>query len=655
MPYSYFRGYRGPLFDTAATSLGELPLETPRAIVTMTGTGTLIANPANVQYASATLTGTGTMSTKAKLRAKATITGTGSLSAKAILLAKASLLSTGALSGTAHATAPPIVPGVPVDISEMELVLYPKDNLSSPIRLLSLTKEREFEEQVSESGAGKFKQALDGSAPTLGQLVGVNVKGVRAWTMWLEEFERTALTEGGKGATLNQWSGRGHAAMLERGLILPTNGLNHWPKQADLFLDYRHTGYNKAGWTTPREVTSVETAKIDWPIIPWPYGMPANELAQLGSKTMVMWSSDGSLTGHWTGTPATSHKINYFIQDFSTPWEGTYAFFFSTLNQGSAYIDDVPIANAGEGLSGVSESSGLFSGPVRLSAGNHRLALWIHVWPAFPGILNLAGYASALYIPGYPPTLICQSAGNQGIVMKEWPSEPPGMTPGNAVRLVAESIQARGALPWLQIYSFSDTHDSAGQPWGTPMPTISTKIQTDFYTFLREASATYFDFRVNPLNFSLELYKFGTMNNIVSGLTFSQTTNLTGLSQHGKWRISNVLYGDFQDQYYEAVDSISVAANGRHEAQYAIGSVDSPYEAQRVLDKALFEFANQREEITASVDGPVGYVDYKLGQRANVPDSTGSLVQRRITAITVSDDPQTGRTITTPHLGNTIV
>jgi hypothetical protein len=86
-----------------------------------------------------------------------------------------------------------------------------------------------------------------------------------------------------------------------------------------------------------------------------------------------------------------------------------------------------------------------------------------------------------------------------------YPSQIPGMTPGRVVRLLKEEAQARGVL--MPELGFTDTTDSAGQPW--PYPSISTRVGTDYFTVLREMAATYIDFTMRVGSFTLDMWNLG--------------------------------------------------------------------------------------------------------------------------------------------------
>src|SRR6185369_1368470 len=97
-------------------------------------------------------------------------------------------------------------------------------------------------------------------------------------------------------------------------------------------------------------------------------------------------------------------------------------------------------------------------------------------------------------------------------VMVEYATEPPGMTPGQAIILCLDEALARESDPlWQEIrdnLNFDEARDSNGDYWPV-FADMATKIGTGVYTFLRELAGTYIDFSMSPGGFILNAWTIG--------------------------------------------------------------------------------------------------------------------------------------------------
>lgn len=112
-----------------------------------------------------------------------------------------------------------------------------------------------------------------------------------------------------------------------------------------------------------------------------------------------------------------------------------------------------------------------------------------------------------------------------------FPTIPPSFTPG----FVADELcryepgQAeRGALPLITM-GFDADVDSNGDPWVERI-TPSFQIGTDCLTAIKQLAESYFDVRIDPVTFTLNLYQtFGS----ASGAEFEAGENITDLTHTG--------------------------------------------------------------------------------------------------------------------------
>jgi hypothetical protein len=177
---------------------------------------------------------------------------------------------------------------------------------------------------------------------------------------------------------------------------------------------------------------------------------------------------------------------------------------------------------------------------VEVTAGTHNFAAAV-ANPAAPNQADPTDYnPTGLALRAYR----CNSAGKplgsaEAVTSTSWkvcayPPWAPGMTPGEVMRHVIAEAQARGALTGVTL-NFDDTVDSAGAAWPS-VTDISTKIGTDYLTFFREMSATYFDFWMEPASLTLWAWAKDTRGTTTSvtlaATTNPATSNLAALAHH---------------------------------------------------------------------------------------------------------------------------
>lgn len=522
-------------------------------------------------------------------------------------------------------------------------------DLSNAIDVLTFA-DASWQEQVSDSGAGQLTIQNDMTQPALGQLIGMYIEGRLVWTMICEHKLRKTVQQGEEAVEVTVWSGPGHLALFKRALTYPVLGLDAQPKQRDMVYDWTHPDYDDSWWAPAQVVATSATAAVSWTGALWAIDDGSTSIPE--PATSILAAPNDSITDAELG--------NRFLRKTVTITESRdeYFLFFGGDDTFAMWIDGCPILNSDTNQNFTNRNMVQLD----LSIGEHTFA-WqcTNLLRASPGE-NPTGSAWDLYAPGFPLTLIAypgDGASPEVVVgpteLLPDPDDPPGMSPGHALRLWLEAAQARGCLTYITL-AFDDDNDSDGVPWTTDLPSgrpsarISTKILTDGLTFLREVSATYCDFRMSPDGFVLYAWNKGTMNYVSSGQTWTPLNNVTVLEQQKEFAIANVLVGEYNDSYLADEDTTSVALYERIEGRLAIGAANGADEAQRVLDQALVLYANPREEISVQVDGPTGYLDYDLGQLADTLDSEGSAITERIVAITVSTEKLVGRVLTTPTL-----
>jgi hypothetical protein len=168
---------------------------------------------------------------------------------------------------------------------------------------------------------------------------------------------------------------------------------------------------------------------------------------------------------------------------------------------------------------------------ITLSAGTHVICFEVDNLPPF-GAPNPGGVAGAVYIPGFPPTLVWETS--NAMKIQEYVSELPGMTVGNVIRLAVQEQIDVFSHTWasdLDLSGFSDTVDSNSDAWSGET-NISVQVGHDSVLDLfAKIQDVYGDVRMNPNSWAIDAYNSGNMTG--TGPVFSDATRIGELT-HGE-------------------------------------------------------------------------------------------------------------------------
>jgi hypothetical protein len=407
----------------------------------------------------------------------------------------------------------------------------PGDELST----LAGSHSRSWQEQLDEPGAGDFSlQVDDADLPAfLGDgddVVTFSYKGVEAFTLLCEKWESTAVSEGEESDQVRKYSGRGHLAVLERGVIYPTLGCDKQPIEEDRLFNWASPQFDDSSWTTATLVHTYGPARTDW-------GINDNlDPAWPDNNAKIMWAADGTPTAAEPGDV-------YFRQSFSIAADGTYRLYVIADNFGEVYIDGQFMLAPGAG----SQADGFTSAAtadVTLTAGTHYFAAVVtnSSITSVPGpqTPNPAGVAFTIVTVDAGGAIgVVAARSTTAMLHLPYPVTVPGMTPGQALGIVLAETQARGGLPFVTL-SFDDDLDTAGTPWPI-VADIATKVGNDLLAFVREVSGTYIDVYMAPGTWVLDAWVKGDRGG-ASGVAFVAATdpmdplsgNLVGLEHKGE-------------------------------------------------------------------------------------------------------------------------
>lgn len=394
------------------------------------------------------------------------------------------------------------------------------------VAALPLTRGRAWTEQLSEAGsAGITFQNDDPALPGVSEssLIRMSFKGEPAVVMVCDTVDAVELiAPDDEAAEATAWSGRLHITHPERAVVYPSRGVRQKPIQENRAGDYTAPEYDDSGWVNAQGLGTFSAAMAYWYTSTWP-GQLFREAfprffdfinaANFPDFAAPILSVPGATLRRGRPLPADSGGDTHYRQQVTIPADGSYEAHTIGDDQIEVFGDGVQIATAGSGFL----ASG--SGGVDFTAGVHTIA-----WHVNSVLDNQVGPGAGVFGPSFDPTFnpmfatwtLVQPAAfgrSQTVIARAdstaktsgYVTQIPGMTPGRFIRLLFEEAAARGVL--VPALGFNDLVDSDGNPW--PVVVISTRVGSDYFTVLREMSATYIDFAMRVGTFTLDAWNHG--------------------------------------------------------------------------------------------------------------------------------------------------
>lgn len=392
-------------------------------------------------------------------------------------------------------------------VSDVTASLVRTNDLTTPlVASFDAYRNCSWEDVLSEPGAGSLLLMHDD--PDLAaftfdgnELIIMYYKGFAAWTMLVERYDQTTISQDEESEQHTLISGRGHLALFERMALDPSRGVGVKPVEEDRLFSWPSASYDHSTWPVGKQLQAMFLAQIGLPHWPAPWDSD-------------FWAPLAALVGPPSGSINTAPLGTwYYAEEFTLAADGVYRFIVGGDNVADVYFDGQLIASPGGtdflGYATVEEVT------LEMTAGPHLVAARITNVSDAPANTNPTAIAWAIGSLDQNAEIatVLHTSSSAGRVLA-YPTTPPGMTPGQVIRIVMEEAIARCVPGPLDIaplitLAFDDNVDSAGVQWPV-VGDISTRVGTDYLTFLRELAGTYIDVWLDPTTLTLYAWNIGT-------------------------------------------------------------------------------------------------------------------------------------------------
>lgn len=320
---------------------------------------------------------------------------------------------------------------------------------------------------------------------------------------------KVSISADGEGGEVTTFEMPGVAAILGEATVYPWGGAGRTPVEETRLFDWRASDYLDFSWP--------DAAEMAWRVSPFgvlpPYWGAAEgaswPLGMLWANTKWIWSPAGT----WTDAPV---GTCLFRSGFEVPSGVSYVVIMAAFdNEGDLYLDGQPL------FTDVTDfRRAQVSDPIPVSEGGHLLAARCTNGPPTVVGANPAGFICEVHASDAagnvdPPP----SAGLLLHTDSDWRCLPyvtdgnyPGMPIGRIMRVLLYEALLRGCFPGLTV-SFTDSTDTAGQPWPFVVD-VATNTGRTVLDFFRDLAETYIDFRLEPATLQLHAWNKGGMGEV---------------------------------------------------------------------------------------------------------------------------------------------
>lgn len=336
---------------------------------------------------------------------------------------------------------------------------------------------------------------------------------------------------------------RGLGSDFEKSKIYPHGGVNRIPWSDVRTFGWAAPELDTTSWPAAhqRAVQGLHTAVPPMGLAGFPYTWP-NPL------TYWLW-----------GMPPTdgTHDrdgINYFQYRFSTSMELDVTFYVTADDLFVAALDGVHIVDFREGPGDAADST--YYRKLKIPAGDHCFAVKAENLPRpgnvdNTGIINVCAtydiapgdplFTGGLNTRRYLFTSVGVNVNSPQLAteLQVWkanpyPTEPPGMSPGQIISILFTEAQARGELRGWSL-DFDVLTDSNDAPW-INAPDFSMSVGDSVLQCLDKlVSDGWIDWAVDPASMTLKMWVQGTRSGSAPSAVYAEGVNIKTLDHDEKW------------------------------------------------------------------------------------------------------------------------
>lgn len=450
------------------------------------------------------------------------------------------------------------------------------------------------------------------------------VDGLPVFSGIIRKREIVHLAAGEEHDHVTALSGPGYLGIGFRDVIYPSRGLRSLPIELVRSLAWPSVDFDDSGWPLAKKVNRQRE-----------YATWRSPLPHIWPDTTAWWIAPNRSDFTSVNAPTGAHL---YRKTFTLAADATVRIYGAGDNSLVAYLDGAPITE------GRSFTEGQYI-EMELSAGTHLIAARGNNY-AKATLPNPTGIIMAAFEVGDSGLLVGDPVFNTDATWRciyIGSDPPPGFNPGEALHLLkAETDIFDGTT-----FDFTETQDSAGQPWAE-FPEITVKVGRTYTEVLRElAAAGIIDVAAAPGASVIRAWNYGTRGRLRSK-SLNQTpgdpnaSEFLQLRHHGEAaRLNKALILDAEG-WTEKRDQDSIDEHGTAGGFVEMGAVQSHEQAEAMTGTLIEGRAEPVYATTArllpSTVGPQPYRDFENGDTLPCLDENGDLTVMRMRAITLDSD-----------------
>lgn len=388
-------------------------------------------------------------------------------------------------------------------------------------------------------------------------------------------------------------------------------------------------GYGVLPWVPDRFFNvAADRLRDDDPAGPqgvWPFAVntpPDYDGANLFGRPEGMVNTDPQWLWSEDSTTSVPGGVCYFRQRFTLATTQDVYFEFAADDEGELWVDDVQVT-AIEGV----YKGGCVTAVLKLSAGDHLVAVVGRNLNALRAGVTASWWSVS---DGMPDTMLGELTESACRVLA-YPTDPPGFTPPESIRLVVDENQTLGFLLGV-ICNFTSASDTAGAAV-TEVTDLSCRApDTSVLTFLQMVAASYLDIDGQPTNLKIDCWIRGTRGSDKTATVVLEkgTAKSVKHDRSGSERatVAAVTGDNFAPFLVEHPD---VATLGKTSVPLNFGNA-SQSTAAKWAAEYLEVIAEGRRGIAVEVGpgGPVPGADFDIGDLIGVLETDGTVGPHRV-------------------------